>query len=134
MQVEEQKAKKERNRLLQQQSTVEEYFPFGRPGGGAPIRSQSGALLTNYRSRTRAQDQGGVATQSHLETRKIEDVQPQKESGYFGARYEASNLDGGYVPSHPSASAYRGNIKAGVSSGGGDVMMMSPRRSEAELH
>ena len=73
-----------------------------------------------------------MATQSHLETRKIEDVQSQKESGYFGARYEASNLDGGYVPSHPSANAYCGNIKAGVGSGGGDVVMMSPRRSEAK--
>ena len=39
VQVEEQKAKKERNRLLQQQSIVEKYFPFGCPGG---------ALLTDY--------------------------------------------------------------------------------------
>ena len=39
VQVEEQKAKKERNRLLQQQSIVEKYFPFGSPGG---------VLLTDY--------------------------------------------------------------------------------------
>ena len=56
-QVEEQKAQKERKRLMEQQSAVEEYFPFGRPGGGAPIRSQSGQLLTDYRSRTDYQDQ-----------------------------------------------------------------------------
>ena len=29
----------------------EEYYPWGRPGGGAPIRTVSGALLTNYSTR-----------------------------------------------------------------------------------
>ena len=32
---------------------VEEYFPFGRPGCGAPIRSESGRLLTDYQERVR---------------------------------------------------------------------------------
>ena len=32
----------------------EEYFPWGRPGGGAPLRSISGTLLTNYCTRGRA--------------------------------------------------------------------------------
>ena len=133
-QVEEQKAKKERNRLQEQQSTVEEYFPFGRPGGGAPIRSQSGMLLTDYRSRTRAQDQGGVATQDHLETRKVGDIQSHQEQAYFRAKFEASNRDGGYSSSHTATNAYHGSVAGttGVGSGGGDVMMMSPRRGEAE--
>ena len=29
----------------------EEYYPWGRPGGGAPIRTVSGTLLTNYSTR-----------------------------------------------------------------------------------
>ena len=32
----------------------EEYYPWGRPGGGAPIRSVSGALLTNFSTRGQA--------------------------------------------------------------------------------
>ena len=32
----------------------EEYFPWGRPGGGAPIRTTSGTLLTDYSTRSRA--------------------------------------------------------------------------------
>lgn len=130
-QVKEQKAKKERNRLQEQRSTVEEYFPFGRPGGGAPIRSQSGALLTDYRSRTRAQDQGGVATQGHLESRRVGDIQPHQEQAYLRAQREASNRDGGYVPGHTATNAYTGNVAANTGVDSGDVMMMSPRRGEA---
>ena len=125
-QVEEQKAKKERKRLQEQQSTVEEYFPFGRPGGGAPIRSQSGAVLTDYRSRTRAHDQGGVAMRDLPETKRVGDFQSQAN---FGAKYEASNHDGGFGAGHTAVTAYHGSVSSG---GGGDVMMMSPRRHEAE--
>lgn len=128
-QVEEQKAKKERNWLQEQQPTVEEYFPFGRPGGGAPIRSQSGTLLTDYRSRTRVQDQEGVATQGRrLEIMKFENMQSHQEQAYFGA---ANNRNGGYnMPSQHASNAYH-STTTGISSGG-DVMMMSPRRGEAE--
>lgn len=125
-QVEEQKAKKERNRLQEQQSTVEEYFPFGRPGGGAPIRSQSGALLTDYRSRTRVQDQGVMATRDLPETKGVGDIQSQEN---FGAKYEASNRDGGFAAGHSTVSAHHGGVSSG---GGGNVMMMSPRQGEAE--
>ena len=129
-QVEEQKAKKERNRLQEQQSTVEEYFPFGRPGGGAPIRSQSGALLTDYRSRTRAQDQRGMSTRGHLETKKAGDTYMHQERAYFGATY---NCDSGYVPSQPAANVYTGGVAGNTGVGSGvDVMTMSPRRGEAD--
>ena len=79
-QVDEQKAEKERKRLMEQQSAVEEYFPFGRPGGGAPIRSQSGQLLTDYRSRTGYQNQVNRPSGGHFSERSQADrVQVQGE-------------------------------------------------------
>ena len=38
----------------QQEREQEDYCPWGRPGGGAPIRTVSGALLTNYSTRGQA--------------------------------------------------------------------------------
>ena len=136
-QVEEQKAKKERNRLLEQQSKVEEYFPFGRPGGGAPIKSQSGTLLTDYRSRTRVQEQGGMATRGHLDTNYADNVQmPQEHTSFQAAHVHEGNSYGGYVhvPSQqPATNAYHSSVASNTGLNiGGDVMMMSPRRGEAQ--
>jgi hypothetical protein len=54
----------------------------------------------------------------------------------FGAKYEASIRDGGFAPGHSATNAYHGGVggmgTTGVGTGGGDVMMMSPRRGEAE--
>ena len=52
IQAMEQRQRKKSEKMRQKQTSPEEYFPFGRPGGGAPIRSQSGQLLTNYRFRS----------------------------------------------------------------------------------
>ena len=43
---------------IERKKDEEEYYPWGRPGGGAPIRSVSGALLTNYS--TRGQEVGSL--------------------------------------------------------------------------
>lgn len=134
-QVEEQKAKKEKNRLRERQPTVEEYFPFGRPGGGAPIRSQSGQLLTDYRSRTRYQDEkthqgaGG----SHL-------VAGGSHHGAGGSRVEADQDSGLLAPNEypPKRPAYDEKVPSsfgGTYSIGGGVStntMMSPRHHETQ--
>ena len=52
-QREEQTARREVEETLAK-DPQEEYFPWGRPGGGAPIRTISGTLLTNYSTRGRA--------------------------------------------------------------------------------
>ncbi len=65
MQAEEQKRKKMIERERQKAQTPQDiYFPFGRPGGGAPIKSESGTLLTDYRTRER------VGEETHSETRR----------------------------------------------------------------
>lgn len=127
-QVEEQKIKKERDRLREQESTAEEYFPFGRPGGGAPIRSQSGTLLTDYRSRTRVQEQGGVVA-----SKKADNMPTHQDMGYVRGVHESSDP----VSGHParvaaSTSHHRSGVgNTGVRGGaGGDVMMMSPTRGD----
>ena len=55
VQVQERQKEKERLRREKKNERVEEYFPFGRPGCGAPIRSESGRLLTDYQERVRFQ-------------------------------------------------------------------------------
>lgn len=51
----EQAARREKEKLKKRtEDPPEEYFPWGRPGGGAPIRSISGTLLTNYSTRSQA--------------------------------------------------------------------------------
>ena len=51
----EQIAKREEEKLRKRtEDPPEEYFPWGRPGGGAPIRTVSGTLLTNYSTRGQA--------------------------------------------------------------------------------
>ena len=52
-QVQERQKEKERLMREKRNEKVEEYFPFGRPGCGAPIRSESGRLLTDYQERVR---------------------------------------------------------------------------------
>ena len=52
-QVREKQKEKERLKREKLNERVEEYFPFGRPGCGAPIRSESGTLLVNYQERVR---------------------------------------------------------------------------------
>ena len=39
-----------RNRHVKASSPVEEYFPFGRPGCGAPLRTASGQIMADLRS------------------------------------------------------------------------------------
>ena len=46
--------KQENSQRGRREELHEEYFPWGRPGGGAPIRSTSGTLLTNYSVQGRA--------------------------------------------------------------------------------
>ena len=132
-QVEEQKAKKERSRLLEKQSTVEEYFPFGRPGGGAPIRSQSGHLLTDYRSRTRHPDQDGMASGHLGETNKT-NVQVHHERQAHKTIYEDKVLS--YRDQGLTDATRHGMPPSGYGGGAGNVMM-SPRRNEpqaTEIH
>lgn len=50
-QAEEQKRKKEREREKEKCAFVEDYNPWGRPGAGAPLRTSSGNLLTDFRRR-----------------------------------------------------------------------------------
>ena len=50
-QAEEQKRKKETEREREKCAFVEEYNPWGRPGAGAPLRTSSGNLLTDFRRR-----------------------------------------------------------------------------------
>lgn len=51
----EQIARREKEKLRKRtDDPPEEYFPWGRPGGGAPIRTVSGTLLTNYSTRGQA--------------------------------------------------------------------------------
>ena len=52
-QVQEKQKEKERLKREKLNERVEEYFPFGKPGCGAPIRSQSGKLLVDYQERVR---------------------------------------------------------------------------------
>lgn len=51
LQAEEQKQRKEAARQRRKQASPEEYYPWGRPGCGAPIRTESGELMTDYRRR-----------------------------------------------------------------------------------
>ena len=121
-QVEEQKARKERNRLTERQTTVEEYFPFGRPGGGAPIKSQSGQVLTDYRSRAMFQDQGNKPSRDHTEVNKISSLQsPQAPT----ERVYGSISSGDHVGTNMYGTLASGD---GVSH---DVIM-SPRRGEPQ--
>lgn len=50
-QAEEQKRKKEREKEREKCAFVEEYNPWGRPGAGAPLRTSTGNLLTDFRRR-----------------------------------------------------------------------------------
>lgn len=50
-QAEEQKRKKETEREREKCAFVEDYNPWGRPGAGAPLRTSSGNLLTDFRRR-----------------------------------------------------------------------------------
>ena len=58
-QVEDQRRKRESEKLREKEPIIEDYNPWGRPGGGAPIRSESGNLLTDYRTRGRVAEEGG---------------------------------------------------------------------------
>ena len=50
-QVQEKQVEKERLMREKRNERGEDYFPFGRPGCGAPIRSESGRILTDYQER-----------------------------------------------------------------------------------
>ena len=52
-QVEEKHQRKLAEKGRQRQRTPEDYNPWGRPGCGAPIKDQSGQLLTDFRTRGR---------------------------------------------------------------------------------
>lgn len=62
IQAKEQRERRESEKLRQKQNSPEDYFPFGRPGGGAPITSETGQVLTNYRHR----GQMGGASNKHI--------------------------------------------------------------------
>ena len=51
LQVQEKQRERENEKMKKQKEKVEEYFPFGKPGCGAPIRSESGRLLVDYQER-----------------------------------------------------------------------------------
>lgn len=66
----EQIAKREEEKLRKRtEDPPEEYFPWGRPGGGAPIRTVSGTLLTNYSTRGQAVEDMRNTLQHSLEGR-----------------------------------------------------------------
>lgn len=62
-QAEEQRKKREAEKQREKESFTEDYNPWGRPGGGAPIRSESGNLLTDYRTRGRVAEKEGKRRQ-----------------------------------------------------------------------
>ena len=51
--------KREAEKQRENDSITDDYNPWGRPGAGAPIRSESGNLLTDYRTRGRVAEEGG---------------------------------------------------------------------------
>ena len=95
-----QKAKKERNHLQKQQSTVEEYFPFGCPGVPPPIRSHGLECRTK----------GAWQHEAISKQRKVGDIQSHQKQVYFRAKYETSNCDGGYLPTHTATNTYHGSV------------------------
>ena len=65
-QAEEQKRKKEREKEREKCAFVEEYNPWGKPGAGAPLRTSTGNLLTDFRRR------GGVGERAEEGGRRRE--------------------------------------------------------------
>ena len=86
------------------------YFPFGRPGGGAPLRTDSGQVMADLRQRNRLQGNGG--RQSHQE-----DATP--------TRHAPQDLD--YHTPNPTTTHPQGGLQSSHQSKGGEVMMESPR-------
>ena len=127
-QVEEQKARKERKRLIEQKSAVEEYFPFGRPGGGAPIRSQSGQVLTDYRLRMGYQDQVNRPSRGHYysdERTQASSVQVHGEQLNSRRKVHIEGIDRSQVPTND------GTIST---EGFGGVMVSPLHHGTMELH
>lgn len=65
------KLKREAEKQQENDSIDEDYYPWGRPGGGAPIRSESGNLLTDYRTRGRVAEVTGKAKRRRQEDGKF---------------------------------------------------------------
>jgi len=65
------KLKREAEKQQENDSIAEDYYPWGRPGGGAPIRSESGNLLTDYRTRGRVAEVTGKAKRRRQEDGKF---------------------------------------------------------------
>ena len=63
----------------------EEYFPWGRPGGGAPIKTVSGTLLTNYCTRgNKISQQPSIGSFSNPSPQKqhLANSSPQKHQNH----------------------------------------------------
>ncbi len=80
-QVDEKKSKRRRRTPL----PVEEvYFPFGRPGCGAPLRTETGKVVADLRSRVRASFEGPLEQVATLEiVQQQRPMSPKVDNDYY---------------------------------------------------
>ena len=98
-QIEEKESNKRMNKM---QEKVEEYFPFGKPGAGAPFRDPSGKIIAARPPRFNENDPN---------FNRIAQVRGAQDSYQQNPNYQGYQIPPSYPPQYPSnpVYAYQGN-------------------------